>query len=230
MLSVRNLSAFYGDFQALFDLDLDVNAGETVALIGANGAGKTTLVGALCGLVSLKADTLAIKNETLIGKPADVVARHGIAMSPEGRRVFASLTVKENLLMGANVGRSGRWTLDAVLELFPEIHPLLKRRADALSGGQQQMVVIGRALMANPALLLLDEVSLGLAPIVIDKLYKALETLRSKESSVLLIEQDVGRALSASDRFYCLLEGRISLSGDSQTADRSAVSHAYFGD
>lgn len=230
MLNVRNMNAFYGDYQALFELDLDIQAGETVALIGANGAGKTTLVSALCGLVSLNADTLEIKNETLIGKPPHLVARRGIAMSPEGRRVFSSLTVKENLQMGANVGRSGRWTIDTVLELFPEIQPLLSRRADALSGGQQQMVVIGRALMANPVLLLLDEVSLGLAPIVIDKLYRALEMLRSRESSVLLIEQDVSRALSASDRFYCLLEGRVSLSGLSSTADRSAVSHAYFGD
>jgi len=230
MLEVEGLDAFYGDFQALFGVSLTVAEGETHALIGANGAGKSSLLGALAGLTAHRARALALDGAPLSTLDAPTLAQAGIALSPEGRRIFPSLTVRENLLMGANTGRAGYWTLATVAALFPILDEFAHRRAGLLSGGQQQMVAIGRALMANPRLLLLDEVSLGLAPVVVDQVYAALETLRGSEMGILLVEQDIRRALNFSDRFTCLLEGQVALAGDSPAADPARVSRAYFGE
>ena len=230
MLEVKKLSAFYGDFQALFDVSFDVAEGETLALIGANGAGKTSLLHALCGLCTASG-TVRLQGTDLVGLPPAKRAALGVALSPEGRRMFASLTVRENLEIGANTGRAGHWDMSSVTRLFPILGEFADRPARLLSGGQQQMVAIGRALMANPALLLLDEVSLGLAPVVAQEVMAALGQIRSEsEMMTVLVEQDIRRAVGASDRFICLLEGHIALNGLCKGADLDAIGHAYFGE
>lgn len=230
MLEIAGLNAFYGDFQALFDIDLRQNPGETLALIGANGAGKTSLLSAICGQTRTRG-TVSLNDNPLDGLPPQHRARQGVALSPEGRRMFASLSVRENLEIGANTRRTGPWTHARVTELFPILGEFADRPAQLLSGGQQQMVAIGRALMANPSLLLLDEVSLGLAPVVADEVMAALGSLRgASDMMTILVEQDISRAIDASDRFVCLLEGRSVLSGVSATADLGAIGRAYFGE
>ena len=229
LLEVNNLSAFYGDFQALFNIDFTMEEGETLAVIGANGAGKSTFLKTITGLVDTVVDDLNY-NGVSIGRlsAADIVGL-GIAMVPEGRRLFPSLNVEENLLMGGYKRRQGHWTLDRIYELFPT---LVERRTvpgTALSGGEQQMTAIGRALMANPDLLLFDELSLGLAPIIIKNIYDTLPTIKSEGVSILLVEQDINQALSVSDRVYCFQEGRVSLNGLPNTLSREQISAAYFG-
>jgi len=230
LLEVSKLSAFYGDFQALFEIDISIQAGETLALIGANGAGKTSLLHALCGLTAAKG-SITLAGREISNLPAFQRAAHGVALSPEGRRMFASLSVRENLEIGANTGRKGPWSRESVIKLFPILEEFAERPARLLSGGQQQMVAIGRALMANPSLLLLDEVSLGLAPVVADEVMTALGQIRTKNEMVtILVEQDIRRAVAASDRFLCLLEGREVLSGVCSGVDLNMIGRAYFGE
>ena len=229
LLEVNNLSAFYGDFQALFNIDFTMEEGETLAVIGANGAGKSTFLKTITGLVDTEVDDLNYNGASIDGLSAADIVGLGIAMVPEGRRLFPSLNVEENLLMGGYKRRQGHWTLDRIYELFPA---LVERRTvpgTALSGGEQQMTAIGRALMANPDLLLFDELSLGLAPIIIKKIYEALPTIKSEGVSILLVEQDINQALSVSDRVYCFQEGRVSLNGLPNTLSREQISAAYFG-
>lgn len=229
VLEVRGLAAGYGDFQALFDIDLAVDDGETLAVIGANGAGKSTLLGTLAGLVPATAGSVRFAGDDLLAVPHHGRVGLGIALVPEGRHLFPSLTVEENLLVGAHSRRRGRWDVDRVLEVFPLVRPLLARPADVLSGGERQAVAIGRALMANPRLLLLDEVSLGLAPVVVKQLYAALPAVIGEGTTVLLVEQDIGQALAVADRVVCLLEGRISLEDVPAGLDRARITEAYFG-
>jgi len=229
VLEVRGLAAGYGDFQALFDVDLTLDDGETLAVIGANGAGKSTLLGTLAGLVPATAGSVRFAGDDLLAVPHHGRVGLGIALVPEGRHLFPSLSVEENLLVGAHSRRSGRWDVDRVLEVFPLVRPLLSRPADVLSGGERQAVAIGRALMANPRLLLLDEVSLGLAPVVVKQLYAALPAVIGEGTTVLLVEQDIGQALAVADRVVCLLEGRISLEGAPAGLDRARITEAYFG-
>jgi len=229
LLEVNNLSAFYGDFQALFNIDFTMEEGETLAVIGANGAGKSTFLKTITGLVDTEVDDLNYNGESIDGLSAADIVGLGIAMVPEGRRLFPSLNVEENLLMGGYKRRQGHWTLDRIYELFPA---LVERRTvpgTALSGGEQQMTAIGRALMANPDLLLFDELSLGLAPIIIKNIYETLPTIKSEGVSILLVEQDINQALSVSDRVYCFQEGRVSLNGLPNTLSREQISAAYFG-
>ena len=229
LLEVNNLSAFYGDFQALFNIDFTMEEGETLAVIGANGAGKSTFLKTITGLVDTEVDDLNYKGVSIGGLSAADIVGLGIAMVPEGRRLFPSLNVEENLLMGGYKQRQGHWTLDRIYELFPA---LVERRTvpgTALSGGEQQMTAIGRALMANPDLLLFDELSLGLAPIIIKHIYETLPKIKSEGVSVLLVEQDINQALSVSDRVYCFQEGRVSLNGLPNTLSREQISAAYFG-
>ena len=230
MLEINGMEAFYGDFQALFGLDLRLSAGETLALIGANGAGKTSFLRSICGLTQARAARFTLQGHDMTALDAPSRARAGIALCPEGRRMFASLTVTENLLMGARIGRKGPWSLDSVCALFPILRDFAGRPAALLSGGQQQMVAIGRALMANPALLLLDEVSLGLAPVVVEEVHAALARIKGEGMAVVLVEQDIGRALRLADRFLCILEGRERLSGSAEGADLAAIGRAYFGE
>lgn len=229
VLEIRGLAAGYGDFQALFDIDLTVDDGETLAVIGANGAGKSTLLGTMAGLVRATAGSVRFAGEDLLAVPHHGRVALGIALVPEGRHLFPSLTVEENLLVGSHSRRPGRWDVDRVLEVFPLVRPLLSRPADVLSGGERQAVAIGRALMANPRLLLLDEVSLGLAPVVVKQLYAALPAVIGEGTTVLLVEQDIGQALAVADRVVCLLEGRISLEGVPAGLDRARITGAYFG-
>jgi branched-chain amino acid transport system ATP-binding protein len=229
LLAVDRASSFYGDFQALFDVSLVVEEGETVAIIGANGAGKSTLLRLIAGLLPTRGGELRYDSQVVNRLPAHERVKAGISLVPEGRRVFPSLSVDENLMVGAYRRRPGRWSLASVRELFPMLAERGRSSAAILSGGEQQALAIGRALMANPRLLLLDEVSLGLAPIVISQLYAALPQIREGGASVLLVEQNIDQALAAADRAYCLLEGRISLSGRPAELTRAQVTRAYFG-
>lgn len=229
LLEVRGLDAGYGDFQALFGIDVDVAEGETLAMIGANGAGKTTFLRVLAGQVPTRSGSIVFDGADIAHVKAHRRVGLGIALVPEGRKLFGSLTVRENLLIGAHSGRTGRWNLDTVLDVFPLIRPLLDRPSHVLSGGEQQAVAIGRALMSNPRLVLLDEVSLGLAPVVVKSLYEALPALSEGGATVLLVEQDIGQALEVASRVVCLLEGRVSLEGRPADLARSDITAAYFG-
>jgi branched-chain amino acid transport system ATP-binding protein len=229
LLEIRSLSAGYGDFQALFGIDLLVDEHETLAVIGANGAGKSTLLNTVAGLVRTSGGSVRFAGEDLLAVPSHRRVGRGVALVPEGRRLFPSLTVEENLLVGGHARRPGRWDLDRVLDVFPLVRPLLRRPADVLSGGERQAVAIGRALMANPRLLLFDEVSLGLAPIVVKQLYAALPAVVAGGTTVLIVEQDIGQALAVADRVVCLLEGRVSLEGRPGDLDRFRITEAYFG-
>jgi branched-chain amino acid transport system ATP-binding protein len=229
LLEVDRLDARYGDFQALFGVSLVVEEGTTVAIIGANGAGKSTLLRAIAGAVTVSAGSVSFDGADLSGVPAwDRVGR-GIALVPEGRRLFPSLTVRENLLVGAFSGRPGPWTVDGVFDLFPMLPPLAERDAGGLSGGEQQAVAIGRALMSNPRLVLLDEVSLGLAPVVVRQLYAALPSIVEGGATAVVVEQDITQALAVAAHVTCLLEGRVSLAGQPSSFDREAITAAYFG-
>jgi branched-chain amino acid transport system ATP-binding protein len=229
MLETQSLEAFYGDFQALFGLDLKVGEGEVVAIIGSNGAGKTTTMRAITGLLPCQSEMVRWKGAPIGHLRADQIAKLGIAMVPEGRQLFPSLTVEENLLIGGGTGRPGPWSLESVYSLFPVLGERRKQASTSLSGGQQQLAAIGRALMANPELILFDEISLGLAPIIIQQLYQALPEIVANGMSAMVVEQDINKALSVADRVYCLSEGRIALQGDVGSVTREAISHAYFG-
>lgn len=229
VLKLNALEAFYGDFQALYGVDLQVAEGEVLAIIGANGAGKTTLMRSISGLTQNKSEMVNYRGADIGALRADQVAEKGIALVPEGRQLFPSLSVEENLMIGGQIGRKGPWSLEAVFKLFPILKERRAQQSTSLSGGQQQMVAIGRALMANPDLILFDEISLGLAPIIIKDIYAALPGIIGTGMSALIVEQDITKALSVSQRFYCLQEGRVSLSGASATVAREDISRAYFG-
>ncbi len=229
LLSTQALEAYYGDFQALFGISIDVFPGEVIAIIGANGAGKTTLMRSITGLIKNKPDMVFWNGAAIGARRADQVAAAGIAMVPEGRQLFQSLSVEENLIIGGQLGRKGPWSLEKVFELFPILKERRNVPSTALSGGQQQMVAIGRALMSNPQILLFDEISLGLAPIIIKSIYQALPDIIGEGMSAIIVEQDIAKALSVSSRVYCLQEGRISLEGRPETLNRDDISAAYFG-
>jgi branched-chain amino acid transport system ATP-binding protein len=229
LLSAHDLQAFYGDAQALFGIDFELSKGEMVAIIGANGAGKSTFLKSLTGLVKAPREAIRFKGENIGGLPPGDIVRRGVALVPEGRRLFPSLTVEENLLMGATVKRPGPWNLKRLFELFPILHEKRLSPGTALSGGQQQMVALGRALMTNPEILLCDELSLGLAPIVIREIYKSMPSITAEGMTVVIVEQDVSMAQQVSQRIYCLQEGKVSLQGRSDELSREQISQAYFG-
>ena len=259
LLETHALTAHYGDFQALFGVDITLERGETVAIIGANGAGKTTLMRSISGVLQ-NAPDMILHGGTQVGAlPADTIMKRGVVMVPEGRKLFPSLSVEENLIIGGqhkggadfgdrldglfarltgaadpaeltgNHDGSGYWTLDTIYELFPILRERRNNPGTALSGGQQQMVAIGRALMSNPDVLLCDEISLGLAPVVIKDIYAALPKIKDSGASVIIVEQDIGQAMKVADRVYCMMEGRITLSGKSAEISRDAILDAYFG-
>jgi len=229
LLVVDNLDAGYGDFQALFGIDLHVAEAETVSIIGANGAGKTTLLRSIVGLVRPMRGDIRYDGTSIAAAPVYKRVADGIALVPEGRRIFPSLTVEENIVIGGDVGRPGPWTKQRVLEAFPLLNRLLRRSGEGLSGGERQTLAIARALMSNPRLLLLDEVSLGLAPIVVRQVYEAVPLIKAQGTTVLIVEQDVNQALAVADRFYCLLEGRIALTGVPRDVSKEQITEAYFG-
>jgi branched-chain amino acid transport system ATP-binding protein len=229
LLEVRGLDAFYGDFQALFGIDLKVAAGEIVAVIGANGAGKSTLLKSIAGAMPPRRGHIAFDGTPISSLPAHKVVARGIALVPEARRLFPSLSVEENLQIGGQLRRAGPWSLNRIYQLFPALEERRKMKSTALSGGQQQMVAIGRALMSNPRLLLCDEISLGLAPIVVHEIYQRLPDVVSQGAAVVIVEQDIERALSTATRAYCLQEGRVALAGPASSLTRDAIRVAYFG-
>jgi branched-chain amino acid transport system ATP-binding protein len=230
LLQIAGLTAHYGDFQALFGVDLMLDEGQTVAIIGANGAGKTTLMRAITGVARITAGSVTLAGEDMTCLPAPDILTRGIAMVPEGRRLFPSLTVEENLLIGAYARRgNGYWTLERVQALFPILKDRRHNPGTALSGGQQQMVAIGRALMSNPCVLLCDELSLGLAPVVIKEIYAAFPLIKASGTSIIVVEQDIGQALRVADHVHCMMEGRITLSGRPADLSREAIHDAYFG-
>jgi branched-chain amino acid transport system ATP-binding protein len=228
LLEVRSLDAYYGDFQALFAISLTVDAGEVAAIIGANGAGKTTLLQSIAGLIRGRRDAILFDGVPIGDQPAHTVVARGIALMPEGRRLFPSLTVEENLLIGGQLARRGPWDLQRVYRMFPVLSERRHQPSTSLSGGQQQMVAIGRALMSNPKLLLCDEISLGLAPIVVREIYAQLPAIVAEGLSLIIVEQDVAQALRAAHRVYCLQEGRVRLEGAAATLTREAIAAAYF--
>ncbi|MSQ20681.1 MAG: ABC transporter ATP-binding protein [Betaproteobacteria bacterium] len=229
LLATRGLAASYGDFQALFDIDFEVGVGETVAIIGANGAGKSTLLRAIVGSLPSAADMVVYDGAPIGHLPAHDVVRLGVALVPEGRKLFQSLSVEENLRIGGDYARPGAWTLARVYALFPRLAERRHTVSTSLSGGEQQMVAIGRALMSNPRLLLCDELSLGLAPVVIREIYTCLTTIAAAGTTLVIVEQDINRALEAANRFYCLQKGCVSLTGSARNVDRQAITAAYFG-
>jgi branched-chain amino acid transport system ATP-binding protein len=259
LLETRGLTAFYGDFQALFGVDFRLDRGETIAIIGANGAGKTTFMRSITGVLRNEAAQILHKGMQIGHLPPDTIMKRGIAMVPEGRRLFPSLSVEENLIIGGQhkggrdfgdridgffsrfTGRpnpmelagghdgTGPWSLEAVYDLFPILRERRRSPGTALSGGQQQMVAIGRALMSNPDILLCDEISLGLAPVVIKDIYAVLPRIKETGASIIIVEQDIGQALKVADRVYCMMEGRVTLHGRPSDLTRDDIHAAYFG-
>ncbi len=229
LLDVDAIDVFYGDFQALFGVSLTVERGQVVAVIGANGAGKSTLLRAIAGLMQPRRGGIHFNGAAIGNAPAFAVVKRGIALVPEGRRLFPSLSVEENLRIGGQSGRPGPWTLPRIYKLFPVLSERRHLPATALSGGQQQMAAIGRALMSNPDLLLCDEISLGLAPIIVRDIYAQLPAIVGDGMSLVIVEQDIAQALKAAAQVYCLQEGRIALQGAARDLTRDAISAAYFG-
>lgn len=229
LLQAHQVTASYGDAQALFGVDLAIAAGEVLALIGANGAGKSSFLKTVTGLLPARGGSVHFDGESLAGLHAADIVRRGIALVPEGRRLFPSLSVEENLMMGALSGRRGPWDLARVFSLFPVLQEKRRMPGTSLSGGQQQMVAIGRALMSNPRLLLCDEISLGLAPVVIREIYASLPAMQADGMALLIVEQDVQLAMQVSSRVVCLQEGRVSLEGASDALTREQITKAYFG-
>jgi branched-chain amino acid transport system ATP-binding protein len=229
LLAVERLSVFYDQFRALDAIDLSVSAGEIVSIIGANGAGKSSLLKAIVGQADRIEGRIRYQGEDLAGRSTAEIVAGGIALVPEGRRLFPSLSVEENLQLGREVGRGGEIGFDQVFGYFPVLKERRRQKARELSGGQQQMVALGRALLANPKLLLCDEISLGLAPLIIDQLYKLIPTIKARGIGILVVEQDIGRSLAVADRFYCLLEGRVTLASRPGETSRDIVMKHYFG-
>ena len=230
LLETRDLIAHYRDFQALFGVNTRLEEGDTLAIIGANGAGKSTYLKSISGLIRGNPQSVIFDGEPIGALPAAEIMRRGIALVPEGRRLFPSMTVEENLLIG-RYGRqmSGGWTLDGVYSLFPHLKERRNQPSTTLSGGEQQMAAIGRALMSNPRVLLCDEISLGLAPIIIRDIYQALPKIKAEGTSVIIVEQDIQQAMKVADRLYCFQEGRISLAGGPSAFSREEIQVAYFG-
>ncbi|MFP3918860.1 ABC transporter ATP-binding protein [Lysinibacillus telephonicus] len=233
MLKVNNIDVFYGNIHALKDISLEVNEGEIVTLIGANGAGKSTLLKTLSGLLKPKNGNILYLTQQIAGKPAQTIVKSGISHVPEGRRVFSNMSVEENLELGAYLrnDRDGiKKDIDYVYELFPILDERRKQLSGTLSGGEQQMLAMGRALMAKPKLLLMDEPSMGLAPLVVKKIFEIIKTVNSQGTTVLLVEQNANMALSIADRAYVLETGKIVLSGTAKELQESEqVKAAYLG-
>ena len=229
LLAVEDLDARHGLLQAVRGVSFTVSEGEILALVGANGAGKTTLLRSISGAHRTTAGKVLFEGNDVSAVRASGRVRLGIALVPEGRRLFAGMTVEENLRVAGQTGRAGRWNLDTVLDAFPMLRPLRKRRSGDLSGGQQQATAIGRALMTNPRVLLLDEVSLGLSPLAVNTVYDSLQTVIASGATIVLVEQDLSRALRVATRVACMLEGRIVLQGNASEMTRERVTEAYFG-
>ncbi|MGX5847460.1 ABC transporter ATP-binding protein [Mesorhizobium sp. PL10] len=229
LLAIENLVVRHGLLQAVRGISFSIERGQTLALVGANGAGKTTLLRAIAGAHQPSAGRVLLDGADITAVPSYKRVGMGIALVPEGRKLFVQMTVEENLLLGKTAGRAGDWSVERVLDTFPNLKPRRHAKTGHLSGGEQQATAIGRALMSNPDILLLDEVSLGLSPLVVDRVYASLQGLISSGTTIILVEQDLNRALSVSDKVICMLEGRVALEGPSKGMSRDEVTKAYFG-
>lgn len=233
MLRIENLAVSYGRAKVLLDLNLNVAQGEVVAVLGGNGAGKTTTLKTISGLVKPKSGQIYFNEQPIAGLPSHTIAQLGIAHSPEGRRLFGGMTVEDNLVLGAATAAARKKqheTLERMYELFPILLERRKQHAGLLSGGQQQMVAIARALMADPKLLILDEPSLGLAPKIVTEVFEVIHQVRDAGVTVLLVEQNVAQALGAADRGYVIEQGKIALEGAAQDLlDNEELQKAYLG-
>ena len=230
LLETVELTAGYGEVPVLSEVDMGLAEGETVAFVGANGAGKTTLLRAIAGAIRIEPGMVRLRERPIGALPADEVAKLGISMVPEGRRLFRSLSVEENLLVGSeNTPGRGHWTLETVYRLFPVLRERRRVPATKVSVGQQQMVALGRALMSNPSVLLCDELSRGLPQVVVRDIYAALPRMREAGASVVVVEQDIGQALRIADRVYCMTGGRITLVGRPAHLSRDDIRGAYLG-
>ena len=228
-LSIRDLDVRHGLLQAVRGVSFDLAKGEVLALVGANGAGKTTLLRSIAGAHLPAGGQILLDGEDVTAVPSHKRIARGIALVPEGRRLFSQMTVEENLLLGKSAGRKGEWTIERVFDAFPNLKPRRHAKTGHLSGGEQQATAIGRALMSNPDILLLDEVSLGLSPLVVDRVYQQLQSLLSSGTTIILVEQDLKRAMSVASRVICMLEGRIVLDRPANGVTRDDVTKAYFG-
>ncbi|MBX5167635.1 MULTISPECIES: ABC transporter ATP-binding protein [unclassified Rhizobium] len=229
LLSIRDLDVRHGLLQAVRGVSFDIAKSEVLALVGANGAGKTTLLRSIAGAHLPCSGQVLLNDEDLAAVPSHKRIAKGIALVPEGRRLFSQMTVEENLLLGKSCGRKGEWSVDRVLDAFPNLKPRRHAKTGHLSGGEQQATAIGRALMSNPDILLLDEVSLGLSPLVVDRVYAQLQALLTSGTTIVLVEQDLARAMSVASRVICMLEGRIVLDRPAAAVTRGHVTQAYFG-
>lgn len=229
ILSVRNLDVRHGLLQAVRGVSFDLAKGEVLALVGANGAGKTTLLRSIAGAHLPAAGQILLDGDDVTPVPSHKRIARGIALVPEGRRLFSQMTVEENLLLGTSAGRKGEWTIERIFDAFPNLKPRRHAKTGHLSGGEQQATAIGRALMSNPDILLLDEVSLGLSPLVVDRVYQQLQGLLSSGTTIVLVEQDLARAMSVASRVICMLEGNIVLDRPANGVTREEVTRAYFG-
>lgn len=229
LLQVRGLEARHGLLKAVRGIDLSLAEGETLALVGANGAGKTTLLRTIAGIHPASAGQVLFDGADVTTVAAHRRAALGIALVPEGRKLFVTMSVSDNLKVATSAGRRGRWSFDSVVEALPQLKSKLKALAGSLSGGQQQAVAIGRALMTNPRALLLDEVSLGLSPLAVRGVYDSLKTVAGAGTPIILVEQDLGRTFTVADRIACILEGQIVASGRTGELTRDEVMDCYFG-
>jgi branched-chain amino acid transport system ATP-binding protein len=229
-LSIEAVEVRHGLLRAVREASLQIAEGETLALVGANGAGKTSLLRALAGANPVSAGRVTFGGQDITNVPVHQRVKLGVALVPEGRRLFADLTVRENLMLAQDLGRRGQWTIDSVITAFPLLAGLIDQRAGNLSGGEQQATAIARGLITNPRLLLLDEVSLGLSPVAIKDVYDSLRhVIDDGATTIILVEQDLGRALAVSDRVACMLEGQIVLTGATREVAHETVVEAYFG-
>ncbi|CAH0211297.1 ABC transporter ATP-binding protein [Peribacillus sp. NPDC101481] len=233
MLKIEDINVYYGNIQALKGISLSINEGEIVTLIGANGAGKSTLLKSISGLLKPKQGKIVYEGQSIGGKAAQSIVKMGISHVPEGRRVFANMTVEENLQLGAYLRKDKagiKQDMEKVYELFPRLLERLKQQSGTLSGGEQQMLAMGRALMAKPRLLLLDEPSMGLAPLLVKQIFNIIEEINKTGTTILLVEQNANLALSIADRAYVVETGRIVLSGKSEELTASEeIKNAYLG-
>jgi branched-chain amino acid transport system ATP-binding protein len=229
LISIRNLEVHHGLLQAVRDVSFDLAKGDVLALVGANGAGKTTLLRSIAGAHLPASGRILLGDDDLTAVPSHKRIAMGIALVPEGRRLFSQMTVEENLLLGKTAGRQGDWTIDRIFDAFPNLVPRRHAKTGHLSGGEQQATAIGRALMSNPDILLLDEVSLGLSPLVVDRVYAQLQSLLTSGTTIVLVEQDLGRAMAVANRVICMLEGRIVLDEPTRGVTRDQITEAYFG-
>ncbi|REG81934.1 ABC transporter ATP-binding protein [Marinomonas pollencensis] len=228
-LQVNNLDVRHGQLAAVRGVSMTLNKGDVVALIGANGAGKTTFLRAISGAHSPAAGTIQLNGNEITKLSSHKRVAAGLALVPEGRKLFSNMTTEENLLLGATSARSGEWNIEKIFQVFPNLSKRRHTKTGTMSGGEQQATAIGRALMSNPDILILDEVSLGLSPLVVDQVYQNLERLLATDTTIILVEQDLSRAMKVANRAICMLEGEIVLDKPMSLVTRDEITDAYFG-